>query len=120
METRKQFLSPGIFHYYERPVMIVEGKQQYLYDETGRRYLDAFGGIVTVSVGHSHPKLVKAVNEQNELIQHTTTIYLNDQVAYFAKANSHCNAFRSFGVCFNCKVELASEVFHEGLYSQAN
>mmetsp|Transcript_10817 Transcript_10817/g.38403 ORF Transcript_10817/g.38403 Transcript_10817/m.38403 type:complete len:480 (+) Transcript_10817:334-1773(+) len=85
METRKQFLSPGIFHYYERPVMIVEGKQQYLYDETGRRYLDAFGGIVTVSVGHSHPKLVKAVNEQNELIQHTTTIYLNDQVAYFAK-----------------------------------
>lgn len=62
--------------------MIVEGKQQYLYDETGRRYLDAFGGIVTVSVGHSHPKLVKAVNEQNEKIQHTTTIYLNDQVGY--------------------------------------
>ena len=62
LATRKQFLNPGIFHYYEKPVMIVEGKQQYLFDETGRRYLDAFGGIVTVSVGHSHPKLVKAVN----------------------------------------------------------
>ncbi|QDZ20582.1 alanine-glyoxylate transaminase [Chloropicon primus] len=85
LETRKQFLNPALFHYYEKPVMIVEGKQQYLYDETGRRYLDAFGGIVTVSVGHSHPKLVKAVNDQNELIQHTTTIYLNDQVAYFGK-----------------------------------
>ena len=85
LATRKQFLNPAIFHYYEDPIMIVEGKQQYLYDEKGKRYLDAFGGIVTVSVGHSHPKLVKAVNEQNERIQHTTTIYLNDQVAMFGK-----------------------------------
>eukprot|EP00983_Pelagomonas_calceolata_P008085 262654-Pelagomonas_calceolata.AAC.1 len=45
----------------------------------------AFAGIVTVSVGHSHPEVVKAVNEQNALLQHTTTIYLNPQVAQYSK-----------------------------------
>jgi alanine-glyoxylate transaminase/(R)-3-amino-2-methylpropionate-pyruvate transaminase len=82
---RKDFVNPAIFHYYKRPVMIVEGKGQYLFDETGRRYLDGFGGIVTVSVGHCHPEVVKAANLQNETIQHTTTIYLNPGIALYAK-----------------------------------
>lgn len=47
--TRKQYLNPGIFLYYKNPIMIVEGKQQYLFDETGKKYLDCFAGIVTVS-----------------------------------------------------------------------
>ena len=45
----------------------------------------AFAGIVTVSVGHCHPDVVKAVNAQNQLLQHTTTIYLNHQIAEYAK-----------------------------------
>lgn len=64
--------------------MIVEGKMQYLFDERGQRFLDAFAGIVTVSVGHCHPHVVEAVNKQSELLQHTTTIYLNNQVAEYA------------------------------------
>ncbi len=59
---------------------------QYLYDETGRRYLDSFAGIATVSVGHCHPHILEAVNRQNDLIQHTTTIYLNPNVALYAEA----------------------------------
>jgi alanine-glyoxylate transaminase/(R)-3-amino-2-methylpropionate-pyruvate transaminase len=82
---RQEFLNPGIFHYYKKPVMIVEGKGQWLFDETGRRYLDGFGGIVTVSVGHCHPKVTAAAREQNDLISHTTTIYLNPGVALYAK-----------------------------------
>jgi alanine-glyoxylate transaminase/(R)-3-amino-2-methylpropionate-pyruvate transaminase len=85
LATRKQFLSPGIFHYYKKPLMVVEGKGQWLFDEKGRRYLDGFGGIVTVSVGHCHPQVVAAANRQNELIQHTTTIYLNPNIALYAK-----------------------------------
>ena len=85
LALRKQHLSPGIFHYYKKPIMIVEGKGQYLFDETGRRYLDGFGGIVTVSVGHCHPEVVAAANLQNETIQHTTTIYLNPGIALYAK-----------------------------------
>ena len=85
LAMRKEFLSPAIFHYYRKPIMIVEGKGQYLFDQTGRRYLDGFGGIVTVSVGHCHPEVVKAANLQNETIQHTTTIYLNPGIAEYAK-----------------------------------
>lgn len=47
--------------------------------------LQAFAGIVTVSVGHCHPEVVAAVNRQNQLLQHTTTIYLNNEVAEYAK-----------------------------------
>lgn len=65
---------------------IVEGKMQYLYDETGRRYLDAFAGIVTVSCGHCHPDVLKATMDQSQLLQHATTIYLNHQIADFAEA----------------------------------
>ncbi|GAB4819560.1 hypothetical protein N2152v2_006606 [Parachlorella kessleri] len=85
LATRKQFLSPAIFHHFKKPVMIVDGKMQYLFDETGRRYLDAFAGIVTVSVGHCHPKVNEAIIEQTLRLQHTTTIYLHDQVALYAK-----------------------------------
>ena len=85
LATRKQYLSPAIFHYYKKPLMIVEGKMQWLFDETGRRYLDGLGGIVTVSVGHCHPHVAAAAHRQNSLISHTTTIYLNPEVTYFAK-----------------------------------
>lgn len=86
LRLRKEYLNPAIFTYYKKPLMIVEGKRQYLYDETGRRYLDGFGGIVTVSVGHCHPDVLAAVHRQNELIQHTTTIYLHPNIAEYAAA----------------------------------
>jgi alanine-glyoxylate transaminase/(R)-3-amino-2-methylpropionate-pyruvate transaminase len=85
MALRKQFLSPAIFHYYKKPVMIVEGRAQWLFDEKGRRYLDGIGGIVTVSCGHCHPHVVAAAHLQNETLQHTTTIYLNPVIAQYAK-----------------------------------
>ena len=64
---------------------IVEGKMQYLFDENGRRYLDAFAGIVTVSCGHCHPDILKAIEEQNKLLQHATTIYLHHAIGDFAE-----------------------------------
>lgn len=85
LALRKEFVNPAIFHYYRKPIAIVEGKAQYLYDDQGRRYLDGFGGIVTVSVGHCHPDVLAAANLQNETINHTTTIYLNPQIALYAK-----------------------------------
>ena len=83
---RKAAVSPALFHYYKEPIMIVEGKGQYLFDETGRRYLDGFAGIVTVSVGHCHPKVVAAANAQNHLLQHTSTIYLHPNLPTYAAA----------------------------------
>ncbi|KAL0044133.1 hypothetical protein WJX82_011716 [Trebouxia sp. C0006] len=85
IDLRKKHLNPAIMAWYKNPVMITEGKMQYLFDETGRRYLDAFAGIVTVSVGHCHPKVVQAVDRQNHLLQHTTNIYLNNEIAEYAQ-----------------------------------
>jgi alanine-glyoxylate transaminase / (R)-3-amino-2-methylpropionate-pyruvate transaminase len=65
--------------------MIVEGKMQYVWDDTGKRYLDGLGGIVTISVGHCHPHVTAAAAKQMETIQHSTTIYLQPRIAEFAE-----------------------------------
>ncbi len=85
LAVRRQFLNPGIFLYYKKPLMLVEGRMQYVWDEAGRRYLDGLGGIVTVSVGHCHPHVIEAVRRQNETLQHSTTIYLHPNVSEYAR-----------------------------------
>jgi len=82
---RKAFLNPGIFLYYKKPIMLVQGRAQYVWDDRGKRYLDALGGIVTISVGHCHPHVVAAANAQNEILQHSTTIYLHPNIATYAE-----------------------------------
>ena len=70
LALRRQYLTPGLLTYYREPLMIVEGHMQYLWDETGKQYLDAFAGIVTVSVGHCHPTIVEKVRAQVGRLQH--------------------------------------------------
>ena len=82
---RRQYLTPGLITYYREPLLIAEGHMQYVWDETGKQYLDAFAGIVTVSVGHCHPKVVEKVREQVGRLQHTTTIYLHPAIGQFGK-----------------------------------
>jgi alanine-glyoxylate transaminase/(R)-3-amino-2-methylpropionate-pyruvate transaminase len=85
LALRRQFLSPGLILYYKQPLMVVEGHMQYLWDETGRRYLDGYAGIVSVSVGHCHPTVVEKVKEQVGKLQHVTTIYLHPTIGLFAQ-----------------------------------
>jgi len=59
---------------------------QYLFDEHGRRYLDAFAGIATVCCGHCHPEVVDAIINQTKRLQHSTVVYLNHVIADFAEA----------------------------------
>ncbi|KAG5550723.1 hypothetical protein RHGRI_015619 [Rhododendron griersonianum] len=87
LQKRKQFLSPSMFYFYNNtPLNLVDGKMQYLYDDTGRRYLDAFGGIATVCCGHCHPDVVKAIVNQTNRLQHSTILYLNHAITDFAEA----------------------------------
>ena len=82
---------------------IVDGKMQYLFDQDGRRYLDAFAGIATVCCGHCHPDVVDAVVRQTSRLQHSTVVYLNHAIADFAEALASklpgdlkvCNATRT-------------------------
>lgn len=85
LAMRKQYANPAIFALYKDPLMIVEGHMQWLFDETGRRYLDMFAGIVTVSCGHCHPRITKAIHDQVDTLQHSTTIYLHPGMPALAK-----------------------------------
>jgi len=85
LNLRREYLNPGILMYYKDPICIVEGHMQYLWDETGRQYLDAIAGIVTVSVGHCHPKITECVREQVGRLVHTTTIYLHPTIGEYAR-----------------------------------
>ncbi|XP_031623743.1 alanine--glyoxylate aminotransferase 2, mitochondrial isoform X2 [Contarinia nasturtii] len=58
---------------------------QYLYDANGKCYLDCFGGIVTVSVGHCHPYVVEAVENQLRKLWHTTVIYMNPSLSLYSQ-----------------------------------
>jgi len=82
---RQQYLHPSLLHLYREPLMIVEGHMQYVWDETGKRYLDFFAGIVTVSCGHCHPKITARIKDQVDRLQHTTTIYLHPNLPQLAK-----------------------------------
>jgi 4-aminobutyrate aminotransferase-like enzyme len=86
LRLRKEFLTPALFHLYKQPLMIVEGRGQYVWDERGKRYLDGFAGIATVSVGHCHPHVLEAARRQNETLQHASTIYLHPNIAEFGRA----------------------------------
>jgi alanine-glyoxylate transaminase/(R)-3-amino-2-methylpropionate-pyruvate transaminase len=85
LALRKQYLTPGLITYYREPLLVVEGHMQYLWDETGKRYLDGFAGIVSVSVGHCHPEVVERVRRQIGTLQHATTIYLHPAIGQLGR-----------------------------------
>jgi alanine-glyoxylate transaminase/(R)-3-amino-2-methylpropionate-pyruvate transaminase len=98
---RNEHLSPGLFTYYRQPLMIVAGHMQYLWDERGTRYLDGYAGIVSVSVGHCHPKLVQRAAEQVATLGHTTTIYLHPTIATYAtKLSEHMPPGSGLSSCY--------------------
>lgn len=85
LATRKSNLNPALFTFYKEPVYIHQGHMQYLWDVSGKRYLDLFAGIVTVSVGHCHPTVVAAAEKQMKKLWHTTNIYLHPKIHEYAE-----------------------------------
>jgi 4-aminobutyrate aminotransferase-like enzyme len=76
VEKMKKYIFPAISVYYEEPIVMEKGKGKYLYDDAGRQYLDFFGGILTVSMGHCNPEISDRVAEQVKTLQHTSTVYV--------------------------------------------
>jgi 4-aminobutyrate aminotransferase-like enzyme len=73
----KKYLFPAIALNYQEPIALTRGEGNYVWDDTGKKYLDAFGGVLTVSVGHANPKVVAAIVDQVKKISHTSTLYAN-------------------------------------------
>ena len=82
-EDRKRLLGRNLSIAYEKPIHIVRGEMQYLYDDEGRRYLDAYNNVA--HVGHCHPKVVAAGQEQMKRLN-TNTRYLGDQIIRYAES----------------------------------
>jgi len=83
--ANKEFLFPAVFHYYKEPLVVARAKDQYLWDADGNQYLDFFGGIVTVSVGHCNDQVNAAVHRQLDTLQHVSTLFANEPQAALAK-----------------------------------
>ncbi|CAD5205846.1 unnamed protein product [Bursaphelenchus okinawaensis] len=86
VQNLRHLLPKSTLHYYKSPLVIQKGDKQWLYDSNGNKYLDMFGGIVTVSVGHCHPKANEALSQQMKKIWHTTSIYITEPVYEYAQA----------------------------------
>lgn len=61
--------------YSRQPIAFVRGEGAYLWDEAGRRYLDAVAGVAVNALGHAHPKLVQAIAEQAASLIHSSNLY---------------------------------------------
>jgi alanine-glyoxylate transaminase/(R)-3-amino-2-methylpropionate-pyruvate transaminase len=84
-KLREEYLLPSTMTYFTSPLSIVKGEMQYVYDDEGRKYLDAFGAVVTISVGHCHPDIIPNVVKQVQTLQHMTTLYYHPVIARYAQ-----------------------------------
>ena len=82
LEARQRLLGRNLSIAYDKPLNIVRGAMQYLYDDEGRRYLDAYNNVA--HVGHCHPRVVAAGRQQMALLN-TNTRYLSELITRYAE-----------------------------------
>jgi len=75
------FVSPM----FADPISIDRGEGSYVFTREGDRYLDFFGGVLTTMIGHAHPQVVAAVQEQAAKVMHTSTLYLSEPMIDLAE-----------------------------------
>ena len=85
VSKQKEYLWPCATTYYKDPIALERGEGMHVWDTEGNRYLDCFGGVLTTSVGHARPEVVKAVSDQVAQIAHTSTLYINRPQAELAE-----------------------------------
>jgi 4-aminobutyrate aminotransferase len=83
--ANREFLFPAVFHYFRDPLVVARAKDQCVWDADGNQYLDFFGGIVTVSVGHCNEAVNAQVHRQLDTLQHVSTLFANEPQAALAK-----------------------------------
>ncbi len=85
LKKHKQYLFPSISNYYSDPLVTDHASMQYVWDTEGKKYLDFFGGIVTISVGHSNPRITSKIKAQIDKIQHASTMFPNEAMVALAE-----------------------------------
>lgn len=85
LELEKKFLAPAVGHYYENPVLFVDGEGAVLKDSAGKEYIDLFAGICTTITGYNHPKYVSTIQWQAERLVYTSSLYSTIPYAVLVK-----------------------------------
>jgi 4-aminobutyrate aminotransferase-like enzyme len=85
LEIEKKYLAPAVGHYYEDPVLFVDGEGAVLKDSTGKEYIDLFAGICTTITGYNHPKYVSTIQWQAERLVYTSSLYSTIPYAVLVK-----------------------------------
>ena len=78
-------ITPLMPVYPRSPVRPVRGEGPYLYGENGEKYLDFAAGIAVNLLGHGHPHLTRAIQEQAATLMHVSNLYASPQGEAFAK-----------------------------------
>lgn len=85
LRKQREFLWPAVANYYQRPLVAERASMQFLWDLEGNKYLDFFGGILTIGVGHCNPKVTSKIKAQVDRLQHTSTLYPNEAIVDLAE-----------------------------------
>src|SRR5271155_3082358 len=85
VRKHKEFIWPSVANYYQHPLVADHASMQYLWDIEGNKYLDFFGGIVTIGVGHCNPKVTEKIKAQVDKLQHTSTLFPNEHMVALAE-----------------------------------
>lgn len=85
LQKQKKHLWSSHLLYYKEPLALDRGEGVYVYDVEENKYLDFFGGILTTSVGHNHPKIVEKISTQAAKIIHSSSLYPNENSVNLAE-----------------------------------
>ena len=84
-ERQKKVVFPAATPYYgDNPLVIDRAKDQYVWDVDGNQYLDFFGGVLTVSIGHSNDAVINRIIEQVQRGTHYSTLYVSELMVQLA------------------------------------
>jgi 4-aminobutyrate aminotransferase-like enzyme len=117
-EKHKEYLLPATIQYYKEPPVLTEGKGLRIKDADGNEYLDFFGGILTVSVGHANDRVNAAVRAQIDRFSHVSSLYptlpvveLAERLARLAPGNLKQTCFTASGTEADETAVMLAELF---------
>jgi 4-aminobutyrate aminotransferase len=98
--AHKTHLFPSVFHYFAEPLVLSHGRNQFVYDIDGNEYLDFFGGIVTISVGHCNELITRKIHEQLDKLHHVSTVFATEPMAALAQQIASVTPGGKLSKCF--------------------
>ncbi len=85
IEKKKKYIMPCLGHFYKQPAQMVKGSMQYLWDSTGKKYLDMYAGVSVMNCGHCNPEILTKMKAQIDELQHVCNIYLTENFVNLAE-----------------------------------